>query len=59
MKKYLVIGNPIKHSLSPELHNYWISSNNLDSVYEKKELNEKDINNLILEVKKKIFMGLM
>ncbi len=24
MKKYLVIGNPIEHSLSPKLHNYWI-----------------------------------
>jgi shikimate dehydrogenase len=25
MKKYLVIGNPIDHSLSPKLHNYWIA----------------------------------
>ena len=24
MKKYLVIGNPIEHSLSPKLHNYWL-----------------------------------
>ncbi|MDA9957299.1 hypothetical protein N9D32_02370, partial [Candidatus Pelagibacter sp.] len=24
MKKFLVIGNPIEHSLSPTLHNYWI-----------------------------------
>ena len=24
MKKYLVIGNPIEHSLSPRLHNYWL-----------------------------------
>ena len=23
MKKFLVIGNPIQHSLSPKLHNYW------------------------------------
>ena len=24
MKKFFVIGNPINHSLSPELHNFWI-----------------------------------
>ena len=24
MKKYFVIGNPIEHSLSPKLHNFWI-----------------------------------
>ena len=36
MKKYLVIGNPIEHSLSPQLHNYWIKINNIDANYEKK-----------------------
>ena len=30
MKNYLVIGNPIKHSLSPKLHNYWINENNIN-----------------------------
>jgi len=29
MKKYLVIGNPIEHSLSPKLHNYWLKENNI------------------------------
>ena len=36
MKKYLVIGNPIEHSLSPKLHNYWIKKNELNAIYEKK-----------------------
>ena len=51
MKKYLVIGNPIEHSLSPKLHNYWLKKNNIDAVYDKKQLNEVDIYNIILEVK--------
>ena len=51
MKKYLVIGNPIEHSLSPKLHNYWIKQNNIDAVYNKKQLNENDIKGIITEVK--------
>ena len=51
MKKYLVIGNPIEHSLSPKLHNYWIKQNNIDAVYDKKKLNESDIEGIITEVK--------
>ena len=39
MKKYLVIGNPVEHSLSPKLHNYWIKKNNLDAIYGKLEAN--------------------
>ena len=51
MKKNLVIGNPIAHSLSPKLHNYWIKKNNIDAVYDKKQLNESDIEEIINEVK--------
>ena len=38
MKKFLVIGDPIEHSLSPKLHNYWFKQNNVDAFYEKKKL---------------------
>ena len=58
MKKYLVIGNPIEHSLSPKLHNYWIKKNNIDAIYEKKKLNEKDIKNVILDVKNEKISGI-
>ena len=51
MKKYLVIGNPIEHSLSPKLHNHWIKKNNLDATYDKKQLDESDIKGIINEVK--------
>ena len=51
MKKYIVIGNPINHSLSPKLHNHWIKKNNIDAVYEKKQIKESDINEIISEVR--------
>ena len=50
MKKYLVIGNPIDHSLSPNLHNHWIKQNNLNATYEKKLLTEADIKGIINEL---------
>ena len=47
MKKYFVIGNPINHSLSPELHNFWIKKNNINALYEKIKLEESDLKNFI------------
>jgi len=58
MKKYLVIGNPVEHSLSPQLHNYWINKNNIDAVYDKRQLNESDIKGIIAEVKNGKINGL-
>ena len=51
MKKYLVIGNPIDHSLSPKLHNYWFKENNINAVYEKKQIEENDIEGIISEMR--------
>ena len=51
MKKYLVIGNPIEHSLSPKLHNFWFEKAEIDAVYNKKKINENDIKKIIDEVK--------
>jgi len=58
MKKYLVIGNPIEHSLSPRLHNHWIKQNNLESVYDKKLLQEGEIEEIITELKKNNISGI-
>ena len=57
MKKFLVIGNPIEHSLSPTLHNYWIKSNGIDAIYEKQKLNEGELEQVILQIKKKKIDG--
>ena len=58
MKKYLVIGNPIDHSLSPELHNYWLKENNIDATYDKKKLEENELENIISEIKKEKINGI-
>ena len=50
-KNFLVIGNPIDHSLSPKLHNYWIKKYKIDAVYEKKLLNNNEIEDLIFNIR--------
>ena len=58
MKKFLVIGNPIEHSLSPKLHNYWFKQNNINANYDKRLINESDLKNIISEIKEKKITGI-
>ena len=58
MKKYFVIGNPINHSLSPKLHNYWLKENNINAIYDKKKIEEKELQTIISEVKEKKINGI-
>ena len=57
MKKFLVIGNPIDHSLSPKLHNYWINNNSINAIYEKQKLNENELEQVILQIRNKKISG--
>ena len=57
MKKYLVIGNPINHSLSPRLQNYWLKENKIDAIYDKIQLEESDIKKLIEDIKQQKIAG--
>ena len=57
MKKYLVIGNPISHSLSPKLQNYWLKQHNINAIYDKIKLEEKEIEGIIHDIKKQKIAG--
>ena len=59
IKKFGIIGNPIKHSLSPVLHNYWFKKYKIDANYSIIDL--KDENNLpeiIDQIKNKEISGI-
>ncbi len=58
MRKYLVIGNPIEHSLSPKLHNYWLEKNSIDAIFEKKKVEQEEIKSLISKIKKEEIYGI-
>tara|TARA_B100000927_G_scaffold254307_1_gene220482 strand:+ start:481 stop:1275 length:795 start_codon:yes stop_codon:yes gene_type:complete len=51
MKNYLVIGNPIDHSLSPKLHNYWFEKNNINANYGKRKIIKSEIQKVITEIR--------
>ena len=53
MEKYLVIGNPISHSLSPKLHNNWLKQNKINAKYEKTKLDTEEIESLIKNIRQK------
>ena len=57
MKKFCVIGNPIDHSLSPKLHNFWLKKNKIEAIYEKKLLEENEIPKLIESIRKSEING--
>ena len=58
MKKYLVIGNPIEHSLSPQLHSYWIKKNNLNAIYDRRLLKKEQLNGVVKEIRDDKIIGM-
>ena len=52
-KNFGIIGNPIKHSLSPFLHNYWFKKYNIDANYSIIEAEEKDLPDIVKKIKDK------
>ena len=60
MKKLLfgIIGNPISHSLSPILHNYWFKKYKINAEYKLFKTEDNEIKKVIDSVKKKDIAGL-
>jgi shikimate dehydrogenase len=57
-KTFLVIGNPIKHSLSPFLHNYWFHKNKINYEYKKLETTQSSIKKILNKVRKREIEGI-
>jgi shikimate dehydrogenase len=57
-KNFLVIGNPIKHSLSPLLHNYWFHKNKINCEYKKLETTKSSIKKILNRVRKREIDGI-
>ena len=58
MKKFFVIGNPISHSLSPELHNFWIKKNKINALYDKIKLEESELEDFINKLRNEEIHGI-
>ena len=59
MTKTAVIGSPIKHSLSPTIHNHWFVENKMnDYTYEKLEVELDNFNEAIDNFNEQGYLGL-
>jgi len=57
-KKFGIIGDPIKHSLSPVLHNYWFKKYEIDANYSIIETKEPDLPDVINKIKRGDLTGI-
>ena len=57
-KRFGIIGNPIKHSLSPVLHNYWFNKYKIDASYSIIETTENNLEVIVKKIREKELSGL-
>ena len=57
-KNFGIIGNPIKHSLSPVLHNYWFNKYNIDGNYSLFDIKETELSSIIKKIRTKELCGI-
>ena len=56
-KSFAIIGDPIAHSLSPVLHNYWFNKYNIAADYSLLNISEKDIASVATKIRNKELNG--
>ncbi len=56
-KSFAIIGDPITHSLSPILHNYWFNKYNIAADYSLLNIKEKDIESVAKKIRNKELSG--
>lgn len=57
-KSFAIIGNPISHSLSPVLHNYWFRKYKINAEYSLLSVSQKDLTEVIKKVRDKHLDGI-
>ncbi len=57
-KLFGIIGNPVTHSLSPVLHNYWFDKYKIEATYSLFDIKEKEIRDIINKIKNKELTGI-
>ena len=57
MMQFAVIGNPIEHSLSPDLHNYVYKLLSINALYKKKKVLHSELSNIMEAIKTGEFNG--
>ena len=57
-KSFAIIGNPIAHSLSPILHNYWFKKYNINAEYSLLNIDENNLEKVIEDLRKKNLDGI-
>jgi len=58
MKKVILIGNPVSHSLSPVLHNFWLKDLGLNGHFEARKTNAEEIPELISDLREGKLAGI-
>ena len=56
-KNFGIIGNPIKHSLSPVLHNYWFQKYKIEANYSNIEIYNNELSEIVKKIKDKSLSG--